>query len=463
MPQDCDLLVDGISVLADANGPAGQTGAAGQAIAIADGRIAAIGPAAEVGRDWRAARVIDGAGGVAVPGLVDAHAHPGFVVGADWTASGTSNPMAHGGDIAMMIAIFVAIFDSEVPADVVQPLAELTYASAALQGQSAMVDAGSLDPQAVATAARRVGLRTRVSVCGFDLGPDPLDPAGKPVPRRDTDRLLAELDGRLAHFDRAGVPAAVTGFWPMLCSDALLDGIRQLAHRYAVPVLFHVSAVANEDPASERWHGRRNVPRLAEHGLVNDALVVSHAGHLGDADLAELARAGAAVNHNPVQNALAGKGIAERRLLHRALAAGVPVGLGTDTAPEVPSSLLDGVRASLMLARDSAADDAVLTDARAVELATLGGARCLGVDRLGALHPGWHADLTILRPAAPSLALVADPVRMLCTTADSGDVGTVIVAGAPVVADGRLTTVDVDELRRAARKAYADWRASRPR
>jgi cytosine/adenosine deaminase-related metal-dependent hydrolase len=141
----------------------------------------------------------------------------------------------------------------------------------------------------------------------------------------------------------------------------------------------------------------------------------------------------------------------------------VPVGLGTDTAPEVSSTLLDAVRASLMLARDSAADDAVLTDARAVELATSGGARCLGVDRLGALRTGWHADLTILRPTTPSLALVPDPIRMLCTSADSRDVATVIVAGEPVVADGRLTTVDVDELRRGARKAYADWRASRER
>jgi cytosine/adenosine deaminase-related metal-dependent hydrolase len=206
---------------------------AGQAIAIAGGRIAAIGPAATVSRQWRAARVIDGAGGTAIPGLVDAHAHPGFVVGADWTASGSAmsskhGPMARGGDIAMMLAIFVAIFDGDVPADVVQPLAELTYAAAALQGQSAMVDAGSLDPQAVATAARRVGVRTRVSVCGFDLGPDPLEPAGRPVPRRDTDRLLAELDGHLARLDAAGVPAAVNGFWPMLCSDALLDGLRQL-------------------------------------------------------------------------------------------------------------------------------------------------------------------------------------------------------------------------------------------
>jgi 5-methylthioadenosine/S-adenosylhomocysteine deaminase len=141
--------------------------------------------------------------------------------------------------------------------------------------------------------------------------------------------------------------------------------------------------------------GRHPVLELAERGLLGPETIVAHAVHVGDGEIAALAASGAAVAHCPRSNALLGCGIAPLAGLR---AAGVRVGLGTDSPSSALSlDMFEELRAALLLARASAGDPEALSTSAALQLATLDGARALGLADRGALEPGLLADLVAVR------------------------------------------------------------------
>jgi 5-methylthioadenosine/S-adenosylhomocysteine deaminase len=141
--------------------------------------------------------------------------------------------------------------------------------------------------------------------------------------------------------------------------------------------------------------GRHPILELAARGLLGPETVVAHAVHVGGEEMAALSETGVAVAHCPRSNALLGCGVAPLAELR---AAGVHVGLGTDSPSSALSlDMFDELRAALFLARASAGDPEALSAAAALQLATLDGARALGLADRGALEPGLLADLVAVR------------------------------------------------------------------
>jgi 5-methylthioadenosine/S-adenosylhomocysteine deaminase len=141
--------------------------------------------------------------------------------------------------------------------------------------------------------------------------------------------------------------------------------------------------------------GRHPILELAERGLLGPETVAAHAVHVGDEEIAVLAASGVAVAHCPRSNALLGCGVAPVAKLR---AAGIRVGLGTDSPSSALSlDMFDELRAALFLARASAGDPEALSTAAALQMATLDGARALGLDDRGALAAGKLADLLAVR------------------------------------------------------------------
>ncbi len=158
-------------------------------------------------------------------------------------------------------------------------------------------------------------------------------------------------------------------------------------------------------------YGRHPIVELAERGLLGPETVVAHAVHVEDADIAALAATGAAVAHCPRSNALLGCGVAP---LARLRAAGIRVGLGTDSPSSALSlDMFDELRAALMLARASSGDPEALSTAAALQMATLDGARALGLEDRGALAPGLLADLVAVRLDRTPFWPCDDPVSAL--------------------------------------------------
>jgi 5-methylthioadenosine/S-adenosylhomocysteine deaminase len=193
--------------------------------------------------------------------------------------------------------------------------------------------------------------------------------------------------------------------------------------------------------------GRHPILELAERGLLGPETVVAHAVHVGDEEIAALAASGAAVAHCPRSNAVLGCGVAP---VARLRAAGVRVGLGTDSPSSALSlDMFDELRAALLLARASSSDPEALSTASALQMATLDGARALGLGDRGALAPGLLADLVAVRLERTPFWPCDDPVSALVLGGSPALVTLVAVGGKP------MYHVDSTEFERALPAAAA--------
>ena len=345
------------------------------AVAVEDGRIAEVGPAEELGAGERfeAAAI--------VPGLVNAHSHLEYAVYA-----GFGDGLAFAPWIALHIERKARIGTDEMVA-----IARLGAAECLRSGFTTTADYSYSG--AAALAAAELGLRAVVYLEVF--GDDP-------AAALDHFERARELVGP-ALSDRVGV--GISPHAPYSCSLEVFEACAALG----LPMGTHVA----ESPAEQEWlvHGRGPMaalarmyvaPRgetgmrsLARLGLLGPGLLAAHCVHVDDEEIALLAEHDVAVAHCPRSNAVLGCGTAP---LAELLAAGIRLGLGTDSPASTPS--FDGfeeLRSAVFTARARAESPDALSAETALELATLGAARALGLDeQAGSLVPGKRADLTVV-------------------------------------------------------------------
>ncbi len=228
---------------------------------------------------------------------------------------------------------------------------------------------------------------------------------------------------------------------PYTVSDGTFRRVATLAEELDVPVHVHVSETAGEVQDSIAQHGCRPLERLDRLGLLNERLIAVHAVHLTPPEIAGLARAGAAVAHCPSSNLKLASGFAPVAAL---LASGVNVGLGTDgAASNNRLDLFQEMRTAALLAKGVAGDATAVPAVQALRLATLGGARALGLDAaIGSIVPGKRADLAAVTLGTPETRPCFDPFSHLVYACGREHVTHVWVDGAAVLADRSLARID---------------------
>jgi 5-methylthioadenosine/S-adenosylhomocysteine deaminase len=202
-----------------------------------------------------------------------------------------------------------------------------------------------------------------------------------------------------------------------------------------------VSETAIEVAKSRDRHGVTPLARLHRLGATGPGFIGIHGVHLEESDIDLLATHGGSIVHCPVSNMKLGAGIAPVAAL---LARGINVALGTDgAASNNRLDILGEARMAALLAKVAAHDPAVLPAQQVLEMATLGGARALGLDQhLGSLVPGKEADVVAIDLSAAGARPCYDPISHLVHVTGSDRVTDVWVGGRRVVADRRLTTTD---------------------
>ena len=419
---EVDLLIHGGDVLTvDAAGTVVPAGA----VAVRDGGIVAVGPAAELRAAHRAAEEIDATGCLVLPGLINTHTHLAMTL-----LRGCAD------DVTLQAFLGIVI---PREAELLSPGHVATAIRVAIAESVRSGVTGALDMYWFHEAAQAVAAEA-----GWRLhtGPTFMDVPGPPDGRAYGERLEWARRDLAA---RAEAPAS--GTRPVvfahsvytLSPDQLLD-IFALAREYGALVHIHAAENAAEVETVVGAHGKRPVELLDSLGLLGPDVLLAHAVDLSDAEIAAIARTGTAVAHCPVSNLKLGCGIARVPDL---LSAGVTVGLGTDGA--VSSNTLDllGAIRVAALVHKAGGDPTAVTAEQAVRMATIESARALGLDGLlGSLEPGKRADLLVLDLARPHLTPRHDPWSMVAYAAAAADVRDTVVDGRILMRNRELLTLD---------------------
>jgi cytosine/adenosine deaminase-related metal-dependent hydrolase len=255
-------------------------------------------------------------------------------------------------------------------------------------------------------------------------------------------RWHGAAEGRIRVWFGPRTPGAVT--------RELYGEIARLAMEHGLGMTMHLAEVREDREFMQRTYGRLPVEFAEEVGLVGTHVVLVHMVWITEPEIRTLARTGTHVSHNPSSNTKLASGICPVPALLRE---GVNVALGCDGGPS--NNVYDLVREMKLAAclhKGASGDPLVVPAETALEMATLAGARALGLEaEIGSLEPGKKADLAVFDMRRLHLTPNPNPVSTLVYAAGGADVSDVMVDGRWVVRDSRLLTMNEDEIIRDAR------------
>ncbi len=290
--------------------------------------------------------------------------------------------------------------------------------------------------------ARRLGLRMVVSRGSMDLSQrDGAMPPDSVVQDRDT--ILADCERVIGRYHQKGAGAtiqiALAPCTPFTVTPELMRETAALARQHGCRLHTHLAETTDEESYCRQHFGMRPVQYLDELGWLGEDVWLAHCIHLSPDEVARLGATGTGVAHCPSSNARLGAGIAPVADL---LEAGAAVGLGVDgAASNEAGELGPEVKQSLLVARLRGGPGA-LTARRALSLATIEGARCLGrAADIGSLEAGKQGDVALWRMDDLGSAGFADPVAAL-VLGPARRVDTLLVAGRRIIENGNMLTLD---------------------
>lgn len=435
-------------------------------ILVRDGCIVAVGsvPAEAASR---ATRVVDAAGRIVFPGLVNAHSHSPLAF-----AKGAFDLANHRAALWMFQAFTAGRTRDEIYASTLLNCIEML-----LTGTTAVIDhfpeqAFELeDVEPVVAAYRDSGMRAIVALRVFDEPyRDIYPPEGEFAP--ELSRALAARDPLRArparelidlcevaigrHHDRAGrIQIAPAPSNPVRCTDALLRGCQELAVRHDTQVHCHLLETRVQAEIAQQRYATTMVRHLDDIGALSDRLSCAHTIWIEPDDIELMAARGAAVVHNPESNVRGGSGIAP---IARMLKAGVTVAIGADGSPSGGNQALQhSMRLATIIGRPHTPRLSEWVQTKdAMRMATQGGARAMGLpDRIGAIAPGFRADLAFYDLRSPWWTPLNDPIHQFVYSEPGTSVMDVMIDGNWVVQDGRIRTFDADRVLSEANGIFA--------
>lgn len=292
-------------------------------------------------------------------------------------------------------------------------------------------------PDVASEVVHRCGMRAQITVPVMDF----------PVPgARDAGEALRKgvaLFDDLKHHPRISI--AFGPHAPYSVSDDSLEKMRILVAETDAGIHMHVHETASEIYEALQQHGQRPLARLAERQLLGPRFQAVHMTQVDDEDLALLVEHNCSVIHCPESNLKLASGFCP---VERLWAAGVNVAIGTDgAASNNDLDLLGETRTAALLAKAVAGSASALDAHRALRMATLNGARALGLDEhTGSLEVGKVADLVAFDLSGLAQQPIYDPVSQLIYTCGRDCVRHAWVAGKQLLTDRRLTRIDQDQL-----------------
>jgi 5-methylthioadenosine/S-adenosylhomocysteine deaminase len=405
---------------------------------VKDGIILAIEPQSSC--QISATETIDLGEQVLMPGWVNAHGH---------AAMSLFRGLAD--DLPLMTWLEQHIWPAEgqhVDEDFVSQGTELAIAEMIQSGTTTFADM-YFYPQQSAEAALKSGIRAVCFTPVLDFPTNYAQNADEYI------RKAVECNDRFNNHPMNEQRLVQIGFGPhapYTVSDEPLKEITMLADQLDMPVQIHLHETAVEVSESLEKFNKRPTQRLADIGFLNERVSCVHMTQIDDSDIAILQKTGACIVHCPESNLKLASGFCP---IAKLSAAGIPLAIGTDGAASNNSlDMFSETKTAALLAKGISQDASAVPAIEALTMATLGGAKALGIDEItGSLKPGKAADIQAIDLNTLSSQPVFDPISHLVYCAKSTQVSHVWVNGRCLLKNGKLTTLDEETLINQAK----DW------
>ena len=413
------------------------------AVAITGDHIVGVGTRAEIDSRFQAKQRLDRGDAILAPGLINTHTH---------AAMSLFRGIAD--DLRLQDWLEKYIFPAEaknVSPDFVRWGTRLGCLEMLLGGTTTFTDMYYFE-DVVAEAAKEAGMRGVLgeTIIGFPVA-DNKTPAD----------ALAFTERYLIRFrDDPLVVAAVAPHALYTNSDETLKSSRALADKYHAPLLIHVEETKKEVDDTLAARHMTPVEVLDSLGVLTGPTVAAHCVWANDGDIAILKQRNVGVAHCPSSNMKLASGAAP---VVRMLAAGIHVGLGPDgpAGSNNDFNMFEEMDLAAKLQKVITMDPQALPASMALEMATIGGARALRMEKeIGSIETGKRADLIVVRLDRPNAVPMYDAVSQMVYALKADDVRDVMVNGRPVVRDGRILTLDEKAIMAKAEEYRAKIAAS---
>jgi len=366
---------------------------------------------------------------VLIPGLVNCHTHAAMSL-----LSGIAD------DLPLMDWLTHHIWPAEqkwVSEAFVRDGTDLAIAEM-LRGGTTCFNDMYFFPEVTAQQAIAHGIRANVGLIVFDF---------PTVWAENADAYLQKglaLHDRLRH--QALISTSFAPHAPYTVSDEPLRQVRTFADELELTVHMHVHETRHEVDEQRQKTGQTPLQRLADLGLLTPAFMAVHMTQLSEEEIAVYAQTGGHIVHCPESNMKLASGFCP---VAACLKAGINVALGTDgAASNNDQDMLAEMRVAALLAKGVSGDASAVSAAQALQMATLNGAKALGLDAaIGSLLPGKQADLVAIDLSEVETQPVFNPLAQVVYAASRHQVSDVWVAGKRLLNKRQLTTLDLEELR----------------
>jgi 5-methylthioadenosine/S-adenosylhomocysteine deaminase len=396
------------------------------AIAVTGDHIVAVGPRAQIDKDYQAKQRVDRPDAILTPGLINTHTHAAMSL-----FRGVAD------DMKLQDWLEKFIFPAEarnVDREFVRWGTRLAAIEMALGGTTTYTDMYYFE-ETVAEATKEVGLRGVLgqTVIGFPA-PDYKTPAETLVGTEKFFKMFAN--------DPLIVPA-VAPHAIYTVPDDVLKSCRALANRYAKPLVIHLSETKHENEESLAKRGKTPTAALESLGVLNGLTVAAHGVWLDDADMKILKARDTGLSHCPSSNMKLASGVAP---VVKILSLGIAMGLGTDgvAGSNNDHDMMEEMDLAAKLQKVTTFDPQALPAETAFAMATITGARALHMDSMiGSIEKGKRADVIMIRLDKPHAVPIYNVYSQLAYALKASDVADVMVNGRVIVRDKKMMTIDL--------------------
>ncbi len=429
-PRQVDLVIAGGTVVtADAAHRVIPNGA----VAIAGSDIVAVDTADAIRRQFRGTDTIDATGQVVMPGLVNTHTHAPMTL-----FRGLAD------DLALMDWLNNYIFPAEakmVSPDFVRAGTRLAALEMIQSGTTTFADMYYFEEE-IAKEVQAAGMR---GVLGQTVIQFPVADAKTPA-----DALKRAEAFIMAFKGDPLITPAVAPHALYTLDGPTLRAARDLSRRYGVPTLIHLAETRDEVKTAQERLFPSPVAYLDSLGFFGPGVLAAHGIYVSEPEMALLKSKGVGISHNPESNMKLASGTAP---VTAYLRAGVALGLGTDgAASNNDLDMFEAMRMASLLQKLQTNDPRAVSAQTAVDLATIGGARAMGMEKeIGSLEAGKRADVIVVGMSAARQTPLYDPISHLVYVTRGDDVQTTIVNGRILMRNRKMLTLDEAAILRDAR------------